>query len=266
MKLLCVFMYLSIFEMSSGFLFLYKMSVCKNIFMKMDRKSSINYFINDRNSIQPRTDNQREYVEYLVNRSVSCVVGIGPAGCGKTMFACNTAINELKCGAYDKIIVTRPLVPVDAEEIGFLPGNIVSKMDPWTRPIFDVFSEVYSNTQIKSMMTSGTIEISPLAFMRGRTFKRAFIIADEMQNSSPTQMKMLLTRVGEGSKMIITGDLAQSDRNDENGLSDFYDRLLKEDIRNGNRPDGLIRYIEMDADDVQRSNLVKEILDIYSDI
>ena len=125
--------------------------------------------------------------------------------------AFNSAVNCLKENKIDKIIITRPVVPVE-EDIGFLPGSMAKKMDPWTRPIFDIFEEYYSKAQVNNMVLNGQIEISPLGYMRGRTFKNAFIIADEMQNSSPNQMMMLTTRFGEGSKMVITGDLKQADK------------------------------------------------------
>ena len=128
-------------------------------------------------------------------------------------------------GNVNKIILTRPIVPVEEEELGFLPGNLVKKMDPWTRPIFDIFSEFYQQHEIENMIHCGILEISPLAYMRGRTFKRAFVIADEMQNSTPNQMLMLTTRIGDLSKLVITGDLNQSDRNMNNGLLDIINKL-----------------------------------------
>jgi len=206
---------------------------------------------------KPRTENQQKYIDYLINPNISIVLGLGPAGTGKTLFACNTAISSLKNKLIDKIIITRPMISVDDEQMGFLPGNIAQKMDPWTRPIFDIFGESYSKTQIDNMVYNGIIEISPLAYMRGRTFKNSFIIADEMQNSSPNQMLMLLTRVGENSKLVITGDLKQSDRSDLNGLLDFTNKLKTKDENN------LIKYIEMENSDIQRSDVVSQILNIY---
>jgi phosphate starvation-inducible PhoH-like protein len=206
---------------------------------------------------QPRTENQVKYVEYLTNPNVSIVGGFGPAGSGKTLFACHAAVGALKSGSVDKIIITRPLISVDDEQLGFLPGSIVHKMDPWTRPIFDILGEFYSANQIRVMLENGVIEISPLAYMRGRTFKRCFIIADEMQNSSPNQMLMMLTRIGEDSKLVITGDLKQSDRSGVNGLLDFIEKLhLSGD-------DSLIQFIELGAVDIQRSPVVSRIINIY---
>ena len=174
---------------------------------------------------KPKSPNQELYYKYLNDPDIPIVFGIGPAGCGKTLLACVTAIEELRRGNIQKIILTRPIVPVEEEELGFLPGNLIHKMDPWTRPIFDIFLEFYQQRDLDSMLQTGVIEISPLAYMRGRTFKRAFIIADEMQNSTPNQMLMLTTRIGDGTKMAITGDLKQSDRCAANGLLDFMNKF-----------------------------------------
>jgi phosphate starvation-inducible PhoH-like protein len=161
-------------------------------------------------------------------------------------------------GVVDKIIVTRPAVSVD-EDLGFLPGTLNEKMAPWTRPIFDVLGEYYKQTDIAKMLEDGTIEISPLAYMRGRTFKNAYIIADECQNTTANQMKMLLTRLGEGSKMVVTGDLAQADRMNDNGLIEFCNLLSK-------KP-GLkhIDIVQFDHKDIERHDAVKEVLSIYGD-
>ncbi|NDB84467.1 MAG: PhoH family protein [Alphaproteobacteria bacterium] len=207
----------------------------------------------------PRTENQREYMKYLGNQSVPLVLGIGPAGTGKTLMACIQAVNELKSGNIKKIIMTRPVVTVE-EDIGFLPGNLIHKMNPWTRPMFDILLEYYSQKDIDFMLQSGVLEISPLGFMRGRTFKRAFIIADEMQNSSPAQMMMLVTRIGDGARMVITGDLQQSDRMENNGLLEFLGKIRK--YRRA--PLDTIKLVEMTTTDVQRSPIVSQILDIYA--
>lgn len=210
----------------------------------------------------PRTSNQKTYVNYLRDPTNKIVLGVGPAGSGKTLFACNVAVEELRKGAIQKIILTRPAVTVE-EELGFLPGTLIKKMDPWTRPLFDILLEFYSQKDIDSMLHGGTIEISPLAYMRGRTFKRAFIIADEMQNSSPNQMVMLTTRIGEQSKMVITGDLFQSDRGPYNGLADFLNKLKKCDTEIAEKEPG-IRFVELENEDIQRSPIVSKIVDIYN--
>lgn len=215
----------------------------------------------------PKTANQELYLNYLNNDKYPIVFGVGPAGCGKTLFACITAMKELIAGNVQKIVITRPIVAVEEEEIGFLPGNLINKMDPWTRPIFDIFLEFYQQKDLDLMLQSGIIEISPLAYMRGRTFKRCFIIADEMQNSSPNQMLMLTTRIGERTKMVITGDLKQSDRSDSNGLSDIMGKVRT--FYRGGAWDGLgdgagIKIVEMDHTDIKRSLVVSHILDIYN--
>jgi phosphate starvation-inducible PhoH-like protein len=221
------------------------------------KKSPIESYSKSLWKYQPRTENQVKYVEHLTNPNVTIVGGFGPAGSGKTLFACHAAVGALKSGIVDKIIITRPLISVDDEQLGFLPGSIINKMDPWTRPIFEILGEFYTVNQIRVMVETGVIEISPLAYMRGRTFKRCFIIADEMQNSSPNQMLMMLTRIGEDSKLVITGDLKQSDRSGVNGLCDFIEKLrLSGD-------DSLIRFIELGSADIQRSPVVSRIIDIY---
>jgi len=226
-------------------------------------KSLSNYY-------KPKSYNQKQYCDYLNDSKIKLLFAIGPAGTGKTMLACNTAIKDLQSGNVNKIILTRPVVPVE-EDIGFLPGNINKKMDPWTRPIFDIFLEFYSQKDIDAMIHANVIEIAPLGYMRGRTFKNAFIIADEMQNSSPNQMLMLTTRIGDGSKMVITGDLKQSDKGLESGLYDFirkfnlYEQL--EMIRNRTSlysNNNGIKIVEMNNTDIERSPVIEKILDIYN--
>jgi phosphate starvation-inducible PhoH-like protein len=208
--------------------------------------------------IVPRNVSQETYLELLKNPRKFITFAIGPAGTGKTMLAVQMSIKLLKDGAINKIIVTRPAVSVD-EEHGFLPGTLNQKMEPWTRPIFDVFEEYYHPREIAEMLEDGVIEISPLAYMRGRTFKNAFIVADEMQNATPSQMKMLLTRLGENSRMVVTGDLNQADRPKENGLLEFCELYGQGgDYR-------MIAMARFDTKDVERHPVVKEILSIYKE-
>ena len=217
---------------------------------------------------KPKTPNQEKYYSYLNDDKIKLLFAVGPAGTGKTMLACNNAVKDLKSGKVNKIVLTRPVVPVE-EDIGFLPGNINKKMDPWTRPLFDVFLDFYSQREIDLMMYNSVIEISPLAYMRGRTFKNAFIIADEMQNSSPNQMLMLTTRIGMGSKMVVTGDLKQSDKGLDSGLSDFinkfkvYERRESEKYNNTDINIG-IKIVELNNTDIERSPVIIKILDVYN--
>tara|TARA_B100000085_G_scaffold262929_1_gene268567 strand:+ start:2312 stop:3034 length:723 start_codon:yes stop_codon:yes gene_type:complete len=208
--------------------------------------------------IVPRNKAQESYMLTLSNPKKDVVFGIGPAGTGKTLIAVLTAIKFFKEGIVDKIIVTRPAVSVD-EDLGFLPGTLEQKMAPWTRPIFDVLREYFTSREIEGMIAEGVIEIAPLAYMRGRTFKRAYIIADEMQNSTANQMKMLLTRLGEGSKMAVTGDLNQADRLIDNGLINFIKQLNK----HGNATH--LASVEFGHKDIERHNAVKEVLEVYGD-
>jgi phosphate starvation-inducible PhoH-like protein len=205
-----------------------------------------------------RSQNQKTYLQKLQNDETSIVFAIGPAGTGKTMLAVMHGIKLYQEGLVDKIIVTRPAVSVD-EDLGFLPGDLNEKMAPWTRPIFDVMGEYYKQSDIAEMLKEGVIEISPLAYMRGRTFKNAYIVADEMQNATVSQMKMLLTRLGEGSKMVVTGDLAQADRRSDNGLIDFCNLLAsKPNLKH-------IDIVEFDHKDIERHDAVREVLNIYGD-
>lgn len=212
-------------------------------------------------NLLPKTLNQETYINLLTDPSKLIVFATGPAGTGKTMLAMLAGIKALKEGEITKIVLTRPAVGVDDERHGFLPGDLNQKMEPWTRPLFDVLAEYYDKRDIVKMLDEQIIEISPLAFMRGRTFKHSWIIADEMQNATPNQMKMLLTRLGEGSKMVVTGDTKQADRKDpENGLLDF--KGLVESYKNSMYVSG----IELTGKDIQRHPAVLEILKIYKEI
>ena len=208
--------------------------------------------------IYPKSLSQETYLLKLNDPNKMIVFAIGPAGTGKTMLAVQWAIDQLKYGSADKIIVTRPAVSVD-EEHGFLPGDLNEKMAPWTKPIFDVIAENFNAREIENFVKEGVIETSPLAYMRGRTFKNAVVVADEMQNATPSQMKMLLTRLGTRSKMVVTGDLQQADRPSNNGLLEF---LALYNNFQGHRYVDLVKF---DVQDVERHDAVKEILAIYGD-
>lgn len=220
----------------------------------------INNFLPKKNrtvDILPRNRSQETYALKLLDPGKDIVFGIGPAGTGKTMLACQVGVKLFLEGKIDRIVVTRPAVSAD-EDLGFLPGTLEEKMAPWTRPIFDVFREYFYANEIEGMIQEGIIEISPLAYMRGRTFKDAFIIADEMQNATPNQMKMLLTRIGKGSKMVVTGDLAQADRLKDNGLIDFVNQLRDFESQR-------IEVVNFSQRDIERHEAVKEVLQVYGD-
>ena len=208
---------------------------------------------------QPKNTSQEIYTSILQNKHKKIVIATGPAGTGKTLFATEYGIKNYMLGTYEKLIFTRPSVSVD-EELGFLPGTMEEKMAPWIRPIYDILYKFMSVKEVQTLLEDKVIEISPLGYMRGRTFKNSYIVADEMQNSTISQMKMLLTRIGENSRIIITGDLDQHDRIGEiNGLEDFLEKFR------GKRSSS-IHSIEFDNRDIQREEVVKEVLDIYSGI
>lgn len=207
----------------------------------------------------PRTRNQERLVLALQNATDHIVVAVGPAGTGKTYLAMQAAVKALREGSCDRIVMTRPAVGVEDERHGFLPGNLVAKMEPWTRPLLDVAQEYYRPQDIQAMIENQIIEIAPLAFMRGRSFKHAWIIADEMQNATPNQVKMLMTRIGSNSKIVITGDVEQADRKgNDNGLWDLCVRLNQSPVSG-------IAVCEMTGRDVQRHPIITQILDLYSD-
>src|SRR6056300_334871 len=210
-------------------------------------------------NITPKNDHQKEYNRVLYSMSKPMVFAVGPAGTGKTMLACYAAITGYNDKSYKKIIMTRPVVSVE-EDIGYLPGTLEEKMDPWIRPIMDIFGEYYNQADIQFMIKEKILEICPLAYMRGRTFKDSFIIADEMQNSTPNQMKMLLTRIGDDSKMVVTGDLNQHDRKyGENGLKDIYDKVKGKQLK---RIDSVV----FQHVDIELSPIVRDILELYGDL
>lgn len=204
-------------------------------------------------SVVPRSAGQKLYQRLLEDASVPVVVAVGPAGCGKSLFACQAGATMLSRDKVSRIVLTRPAV--STEKHGFLPGTLEKKMDPWVRPLFDALRRFYSPRDIKAMMENQVIEVCPIAYMRGRTFDNAWIIADEMQNSTPAQMQMALTRIGNDSKMVVTGDPNQSDIIFD-GLRDVISRLDQKELTT-------IQYLCMTSADVQRSVAVREILKLY---
>jgi phosphate starvation-inducible PhoH-like protein len=212
-------------------------------------------------TILPRNIAQEDYLYQLADPSSNIVFAVGPAGTGKTLLCTQMGIKAYMEREVSKIVITRPAVSVD-EQHGFLPGDLNEKMAPWTRPIFDIFEKHFSVSQIETMLFENIIEIAPLAYMRGRTFEDSWIIADEMQNATKSQMKMLLTRIGNNTKMIVTGDLKQHDRGfSENGLSDFIELVETYDEHNLSH----IKISKFDMQDVERHPAVIEILEIYGE-
>ena len=229
----------------------------KKIYENMQYLSPNEKAVFENKFTKPINSNQEEYVTTLKNKNKKIIIVSGPAGTGKTLFATEFGVKNFLLGTYEKLIFTRPSVSVD-EDLGFLPGTLEDKMAPWIRPIYDILHNFITPKEVQTMMEEKTIEVAPLGYMRGRTFKNCWIVADEMQNSSVSQMKMLLTRLGENSRLIITGDLEQYDRpNEVNGLEDFLNKFR------GKRSLSISSF-EFDKGDIQREQVVREILDIYS--
>ena len=196
----------------------------------------------------PKTSGQCKYMLALRSQK-PIIIGTGPAGSGKTMLACQIAIENIHKYSRSRVILTRPIVAAD-EDMGYLPGDLFQKMEPWTKQMYDIFEKHLTHNQMDR-----SIVIEPLGYMRGRTFDDTIIIADEMQNSTPNQMKMLLTRVGEGTRLIVTGDMEQSDLGPENGLTDLIYKMQCVDLE-------YIKHIEMEDDDIVRHPAVNEVLKV----
>ena len=211
-------------------------------------------------NLSPKTRSQEDYIDDLQNPDKHVVFATGPAGTGKTMIAVLAALQAFRAGDCKKIIITRPAVGVDDEKHGFLPGDLNAKMEPWTKPIMDYILEYYRPLEVTKMLEEQQIELAPLAFMRGRTFKNAWIIFDEAQNCSINQMKMILTRLGENSKMVVTGDLNQTDRQfaHDNGLLDFIEKVTQDGS-------DVFGYTQFAMKDAQRSIAMKEVLRLYGE-
>jgi phosphate starvation-inducible protein PhoH and related proteins len=214
---------------------------------------SLNILSNRGRTIRPKTLNQKRYVDAIDKHTV--VFGIGPAGTGKTYLAMAKAVQALQAKQVNRIILTRPAVEA-GERLGYLPGTLSEKIDPYLRPLYDALHDMLDPDTIPKLLTAGTIEVAPLAYMRGRTLNDAFIILDEAQNTSPQQMKMFLTRLGFGSKMVVTGDVTQVDlpSGTKSGL-----RVVQEIL------DGIkdVSFCRLTAHDVVRHRLVGKIVAAY---
>jgi len=234
--------------------------------VQMAQKGTLDYFVNlyeeeigksaKGKTIRIKTLGQRQYVQAIKQNDL--VFGIGPAGTGKTYLAVVMAVNALKNGQVNKIILTRPAVEA-GESLGFLPGDLKEKVDPYLRPLYDALNDVFGAEHTQRLIERGTIEIAPLAYMRGRTLDDAFVILDEAQNTTNKQMKMFLTRLGFGSKMVITGDQTQIDlpKGAKSGLVEAEDLL--QNVKG-------ISFVFLEQSDVVRHPLVARIIQAYDRI
>lgn len=205
-------------------------------------------------TIRPKTEGQREYVDAIDEHTI--VFGIGPAGTGKTYLAMAKAVQALQRKEVSRIILTRPAVEA-GERLGFLPGTLTDKIDPYLRPLYDALNEMMDPEMVPKLLASGTVEVAPLAYMRGRTLNDSFVVLDEAQNTTPEQMKMFLTRLGFGSKMVVTGDITQIDL--PGGASGL--RLVTRILDHVDD----IHFSRLTSDDVVRHSLVGRIVDAYTE-
>jgi phosphate starvation-inducible PhoH-like protein len=214
---------------------------------------SLNIVSNRGRTIRPKTANQKRYVDAIEDNTIT--FGIGPAGTGKTYLAMAKAVAALQAKKVNRIVLTRPAVEA-GESLGFLPGTLSEKIDPYLRPLFDALHDMIDVDSIPRLIQTGVIEVAPLAYMRGRTLNDSFIILDEAQNTTPEQMKMFLTRLGFGSKMVVTGDVTQIDlpNGAKSGLRVITDIL--QDIDD-------IAFMELTAEDVVRHRLIGDIVKAY---
>jgi phosphate starvation-inducible PhoH-like protein len=204
--------------------------------------------------IRPKTLNQKRYLDSIRDNTV--VFGIGPAGTGKTYLAMAVAVAGLQSGEFTRLILTRPAVEA-GEKLGFLPGDLAAKVEPYLRPLYDALYDMLGPDETQRLMERGTIEIAPLAYMRGRSLNDAFIVLDEAQNTSPEQMKMFLTRLGFNSRMVITGDVTQVDLPDGRASGLKTVRRILEGIPK-------VGFVILDATDVVRARIVASIVEAYT--
>ena len=228
-----------------------KTKTAKNKKALYDEKAGIKTYKNK--LISPRSPNQAKYIEAIRNNDM--VFGIGPAGTGKTFLAVAAAVHMYQEGLIERMVFCRPAVEA-GEQLGFLPGDMLEKIDPYLRPIYDALNEMMPADEVPKKIESGEIEIAPLAFMRGRTLKNAFVVLDEAQNTTTMQMKMFLTRMGEGTRMVVTGDPSQIDLppGTQSGLKEAMSILRDVDE---------VPFVHFDAGDVVRHKLVTKIIEAY---
>jgi phosphate starvation-inducible PhoH-like protein len=207
--------------------------------------------------IIPRNLAQENFLASLENPDKYITFAVGPAGTGKTYIPSLYAAKMLKEGKVEKIVITRPNVAVDDKDIGYLPGDILAKMSPWCKPVISGLEEFYTTAEIEYMIESEIVQLMPIAYIRGLTFKNSFIIFDEAQNSTTSSLLSVLTRLGEGSRLVVTGDIKQSDRGRDNGLNDFIHRFTGQSK--------MIDIIEFQNKDVERHPAIKDVLEIYKD-
>ena len=226
----------------------------ESIIQNMKKNNSLKLSIKTpKKEIWPRTDGQTQLLKEILNKEIVFV--IGPAGTGKTFIAVSHVVSMLTSGLINKIIISRPAVEA-GEKLGFLPGDLKEKIDPYLRPIYDSFDENLPRDKVLKLIENQKIEIAPIAYLRGRTLSNSYIILDEAQNTSPIQMKMFLTRLGENSRMVVTGDITQIDLNpkDKSGLTDAISNLKK--IKD-------ISFVYLTEKDVVRHPLVRKIVKAY---
>lgn len=211
--------------------------------------------------LEPKHKAQEKFQEVFKKKESKIICNIGLAGTGKTLVTCQESMKSLINKEKDKIIITRPSVSVENEEFGFLPGDLNQKMDPWIKPCFDYFRPFF----LKSGNLQKKIEICPIAYMRGRTFDNSIIIVEEAQNTTPTQMKLILTRIGRNSKIILNGDLTQSDLVGMNGLEDFLNRLQLNYYKEKDIENAGFQIIHYKTEHILRNSIIKTISSLYND-
>ena len=214
------------------------------------------YITSKKTTITPKSPAQKEYIDAI--RKYDIVFGIGPAGTGKTYLAMAMAVSALAKGIVDRIILTRPAVEA-GEELGFLPGDLSEKVDPYLRPLYDALHDMMRFEKVVNLMQKGAIEVAPIAFMRGRTLNDSFIILDEAQNTTPEQMKMFLTRIGFNSKAVITGDITQIDLPAERTSGLIQAKNILQEIKG-------IKFVFFSKQDVVRHRLVQDIIKAYEEL